>query len=66
VNGDLLVPCAARPQMEQALLKAEDALPKECVEELRQLAELRRLLGIAKPDPQRERLLAHLTTVAPI
>jgi hypothetical protein len=66
INGDLLVPSAARPQMEAALLKAEDALPKECKEELQALADLRRMLGIVKPDLQKERLLAHLTTIAPI
>jgi hypothetical protein len=66
VNGDLLVPCAARQQLELALLKAEDALPKECREELQRLVDARRLLGIAKPDPEKERLLGHLMTVAPI
>jgi hypothetical protein len=66
VNGDLLVPCAARSQLEAALLKAEDALPKECRDDLQRLAEARRMLGIAKPDPEKDRLLAHLTTVAPI
>jgi hypothetical protein len=66
INGDLLVPAAARPAMEAALLKAEDALPKECKEEIQGLADLRRLLGIVKPDLEKERLLAHLTTIAPI
>jgi hypothetical protein len=66
VNGDLLLPSAARPQLEQALLKAEDALPRECKEELQRLADVRRMLGIVRPDPEKERLLAHLTTVAPI
>ena len=66
VNGDLLVPCAARPQMEAALLKAEEALPKDCKEELQMLADVRRLLGIVKPDREKERLMAHLTTVAPL
>ena len=66
VNGDLLVPCAARPQLEQALLKAEEALPKGCKDELKQLAEVRRLLGIVKPDREKLRLVAHLTTVAPL
>jgi hypothetical protein len=66
VNGDLLVPCAARASLEAALLKAEDALPKECREELQRLADARRLLGIAKPDPEKDRFLAQLTTVAPL
>jgi hypothetical protein len=66
VNGDLLVPCAGRAQLEAALLKAEDALPKECREELQRLVEARRMLGIAKPDPDKDRLLGHLTMMAPL
>jgi hypothetical protein len=66
INGDLLVPCAARPSLEEALLKAEDALPKECKEDRQRLADVRRLLGIVKPDRERERMLNHLTTIAPI
>jgi len=66
INGDLLVPAGARPQLEETLLKAEDALPRECAEERQRLADVRRLLGIVKPDPEKDRLLAHLTTIAPI
>lgn len=66
INGDLLIPSAARPQLEEALLKAEEALPRQCKDELKQLADVRRLLGIVKPDMEKERLLAHLTTIAPI
>jgi len=66
INGDLLVPCAARASLEAALLKAEAALPKTCREELQRLEDVRRLLGIAKPDPEKARLLGQLLTVAPI
>ncbi|MEJ6023916.1 hypothetical protein [Ramlibacter sp. PS4R-6] len=66
VNGDLLVPSAARPALEEALIKAENALPKACKDEAQSLADVRRMLGIVKPDPERERLLGHLTTIAPI
>ena len=66
INGDLLVPSAARAGMEEALLRAEAALPKDCKEELQGLADVRRMLGIVKPDPEKERLLAHLTTISPI
>jgi hypothetical protein len=66
VNGDLLLPAAGRPALEKALLLAEDALPQECRDELRALADARRLLGIAKPDKERDRLLADLLKVAPI
>ena len=66
VNGDLLVPAEARPRMEKALLAAEEALPAECRDEIASLVELRRILGIVKPDRERERLLGHLVTVKPI
>jgi hypothetical protein len=66
VNGDLLLPAAARPRLEQALLMAEDALPAECRVELQALVDARRLLGIAKPDRDKERLQAQLTKIAPI
>ena len=66
INGDLLVPCAARAGLEEALIKAEEALPSECKEEIQRLADVRRMLGVVKPDRQKERLLNHLTTVAPI
>ena len=66
VNGDLLLPAAGRPMLEQALLSAENALPPERKDELKALADARRLLGIARPDPERARLLHSLTTVRPI
>lgn len=66
VNGDLLLPAVGRPTLEKALLMAEDALPPECKAELRALAEARRLLGIAKRDPAKERLHADLLKVAPV
>jgi hypothetical protein len=66
INGDLLIPAAGRPTLEKALLAAEEALPPECKEELQALVDARRLLGIVKPDRERERLLNHLVTVKPI
>ena len=66
VNGDLLVPSAARARLERALLLAEDALPAECKAELQALVDARRLLGVAKPDREKQRLHAQLLTVAPI
>lgn len=65
LNGDLLLPAAARPTIEQALLMAEEALPDECTVELRAIADARRLLGIEKADtdPERERELAQLLVV---
>jgi hypothetical protein len=66
VNGDLLLPAASRPMLEQALLGAEAALPADRKDELKALADVRRLLGIVRPDPERARLLASLTTVRPI
>lgn len=66
LNGDLLLPAAGRPLIEQALLMAEEALPDECHAELKALADTRRLLGIAKVDVEHERELAQLLTVRPI
>ena len=66
VNGDLLLPAAGRPKLEQALLMAEEALMPECKAELAALAHARRLLGIVKPDRERERLQDQLTKVAPL
>jgi hypothetical protein len=66
VNGDLLVPSAGRARLEQALLMAEDALPPECRAELQALADARRLLGVEKPDPEKERLQEQLMKVAAI
>jgi hypothetical protein len=66
VNGDLLLPRAGRPLLEKALLMAEDALPEECREELQALVEARQLLGVAKPDPERDRLHDQLVMVREI
>lgn len=66
LNGDLLVPAAARPTLEQALLMAEEALPAERRAELNALADVRRMLGIPKVDAQRERELAQLLVVRAI
>ena len=66
INGDLLVPSAARPLIEATLLMAEEALPEECQVELRAIDSLRRLMGIQKVDLERERELAQLLRVRPI
>ena len=66
VNGDLLLPAAGRPALEAALLKAEDALPPECKAELEALVRARRLLGIAKPDPEADKFREDLLRIAPI
>ena len=66
VNGDLLLPSVGRPALEKALLMAEDALPPECKAELQALADARRLLGVRKPDREREQLLVNLTKITPI
>ena len=66
LNGDLLLPAQGRPVVEHALLMAEEALPEECREELRALANARRLLGIVKVDHEQERQAAQLLTVRAI
>jgi hypothetical protein len=66
LNGDLLLPAAGRPLLEQALLMAEEALPDECRVELKALADARRLLGIQKVDVEHQRELEQLLLVRPI
>jgi hypothetical protein len=66
LNGDLLLPSAGRPLVEQALLMAEEALPDECHAELKAIEDARRLLGIVKVDSEHERELEQLLTVRPI
>ena len=66
VNGDLLVPSAGRARLEKALLMAEEALPAECRAELQALVEARRLLGVKKPDREKERMHGQLLKVAAI
>ena len=66
LNGDLLLPAAARPVLEQALVMAEESLPDECRVELQAIADARRLLGIEKVDADRERELAQMLLVRPM
>jgi hypothetical protein len=66
LNGDLLLPAAGRPMLQQALLMAEEALPDECTVELKAIEDARRLLGIQKVDADRERELAQLLLVRKI
>ena len=66
INGDLLVPREGREMLEAALLKAEDALQPDNKAELEALAAARRMLGIQKPDREKERLHRHLLTMRSI
>jgi hypothetical protein len=66
LNGDLLLPSAGRPLIEQALLMAEEALPDECAVELKALDDARRMLGIQKVDHEHEREVAQMLLVRPI
>jgi hypothetical protein len=66
LNGDLLLPAAGRPVLEQALVMAEEALPDECKVELKALEDARRLLGLKKVDTERERELAQMLVVRDI
>jgi hypothetical protein len=66
INGDLLLPAAGRPILEEALLLAEAALPRDRTAERAALADARQLLGIVKVDTEREALLANLMKVRPL
>ncbi|MGZ5786231.1 MAG: hypothetical protein ACXWJM_09955 [Ramlibacter sp.] len=66
INGDLLVPAAARPLIAQALLLAEDALLQDRTDELARLQDARRLLGIVRVDNARQTLLANLGKIRPV
>ncbi|HWI78908.1 MAG TPA: hypothetical protein VNS31_06900 [Ramlibacter sp.] len=66
LNGDLLVPAAARTLIAQALLLAEDALPDGRTEELARLAHVRCLLGVVRIDTARQTLLANLGKIRPV
>ena len=66
LNGDLLVPAAARPVIEQALLRAEEALPRDCASERGRLTHARRLLGIKRVDAAKQTLLSNLRKVRPV
>ena len=66
LDGDLLVPAAARPIIERALALVQEALaPEQCAERAA-LAQAMRLLGIEKIDTPRQALLANLVKVRPI
>jgi hypothetical protein len=66
LNGDLLVPFAARPLIAQALLQAQEALPRQCTDELARLEHARRLLGIVRVDTAALTLRANLEKIRPI
>ena len=66
LNGDLLVPAAARPLIAQALLRAEEALHADRTDELARLVQARRLLGVVRIDTARQTLLANLGKIRPV
>jgi hypothetical protein len=66
LNGDLLVPVAARELIAQALLSAEGALSRDRADELARLEDARRLLGIVRVDTARQTLLANLGKIRPV
>jgi hypothetical protein len=66
LNGDLLLPAAARPLIAQALLRAEQALPRDRADELARLEQVRRLLGIVRVDIAKQTLLGNLGKVRPV
>lgn len=51
-NGDLLVPHTARPLLQQALARAEQAMAKDPQAGIAALKEASRLLGIAREEKQ--------------
>ena len=66
LNGDLLVPAAARPLIAQALLLALEAVPPDRRDELTRLEHVRRLLGIVRIDRAKQTLLANLGRIRPV
>lgn len=66
INGDLLLPAAGRPTLEQALLMAEDALGPDCDRERSLLADARRLLGVKRVDKAQEALQSNLLKITAI
>ena len=66
LNGDLLVPAAARPVIAQALLLAQESLAPDRAEELARLEDARRLLAIEPIDTDRQTLAANLGKVRPV
>jgi len=66
LNGDLLLPVAAREILAEALLHAEDALPRDRADELARLGDARRLLGIVRIDMARQTLLVNLGKIRPV
>jgi hypothetical protein len=57
---------AARELIAQALLRAEDALPRDRTDELARIEDARRLLGIVRVDMARQTLLANLRKIRPV
>ena len=66
LDGDLLLPAAARPLIEQALLLAEQAVPADQRDEHTALAMAKRLLGIKEVDQAQVALQANLVKLRPL
>jgi hypothetical protein len=66
LDGALLIPAAARPVIEAALLLAQQSLSPAQSDELDALAHAMRLLGIEQVDTAEQTLLANLLVVRPI
>jgi hypothetical protein len=66
LNGDLLLPAAARPVVEKALLLAEDGLGAERQLELFAIEDAKRLMNIERIDQRKDPATANLLTVRPI
>jgi hypothetical protein len=66
LNGDLLVPAAARPLIAQALLLAQEALSPERTDDSSRLEHACRLLGVVRIDTAQQTLLANLGKIRPV
>jgi len=66
LNGDLLVPAAARPLIAQALLLAQEALSPDRTDESGRLEHACRLLGVVRIDTAHQTLLANLGKIRPV
>jgi hypothetical protein len=64
-NGDLLLPADARPLIAQALLDIEQGFFADLETELPAFMQVRRLLGIEKPEAK-DAWLANLYRVRPL
>jgi hypothetical protein len=66
LNGDLLVPAAARPLIAQALLLAQEALSPDRTDDAERLEHACRLLAVVRIDTAQQTLLANLGKIRPV